>query len=64
MQESMFDENQNLHVPIEMVLDQMMERNTQLSLEVATLKAGNQMLRERMYELEAMFSEKEANKDE
>lgn len=51
-EESMFDENQNLHVPIERVLEHLMERNKQLNLEVATLQAGNQMLRERLMELE------------
>lgn len=52
-QVSMFDDNNNMHVPIERVLDNLMERNKQLNLEVATLQAGNQMLRERILELES-----------
>jgi chaperonin cofactor prefoldin len=52
-QESMFDDNNNMHVPIERVLDNLMERNKQLNLEVATLQAGNQMLREKILELES-----------
>lgn len=52
-QVSMFDDNNNMHVPIERVLDNLMERNKQLNLEVATLQAGNQMLREKILELES-----------
>ena len=49
--DELFDDNNNMHIPIDRVLDNLMERNKQLNLEVATLQAGNQMLREKIMEL-------------
>ena len=49
--EELFDENNNMHIPIDRVLDNLMERNKQLTLEIATLQAGNQMLREKIMQL-------------
>lgn len=49
--DELFDKNNNMHIPIDKVLDNLMERNKQLTLEIATLQAGNQILRERIMKM-------------
>lgn len=51
MSESIFDDNGNLSVPLEMVLENLMQKNAQLSMEIATLQSGNQMLQSKVREL-------------